>query len=173
MIFVEEPDNRFYIGQSTIPNAGLGCFTKTLLKRGDCLEIIGVYVKRGSLADQCTEYARRYKFAGSENFNAKIVPMGFGAMVNHSDNPQLQNCYLTFDKKRLKKSEHAGQVFYVFTRDILPDEELIGNYGEEVGKEIQKTNEATDFLYDNKAEIARFLSYDLYDLKNIMEKICS
>ena len=47
MIFVEETDTRFYIKESTLRNAGYGCFTNTLLKKGDWLEIIGVYVKKG------------------------------------------------------------------------------------------------------------------------------
>jgi hypothetical protein len=171
MIFVEEKDDRYYVGKSTIPNAGLGCFAKIFLKKNDWLEVIGVYVKTGSPADLCTEYARRYKFAGSEKLDAKIVPMGFASIVNHSDDSKLQNCRLTFDKKLMKRSEHAGQVVYMFTRDILPGEELIGNYGTDVGQEINQIANDLAFGEDNRTEIDKFLPYNFYNLAVIVGKL--
>ena len=171
MIFVEETDTRFYIKESTLPNAGYGCFANTFLKQGDWLEIIGVYVKTGGIADECTHYAKRYKFAGSDQMNAKIVPMGYGGIVNHSDNTSLQNCKLVFDKGLVKRSQHAGQVVYKFTRDIMPDEELIGNYGPNVSKEIQTYSSNVGFIDNNKIEIERFLSFNLYNMKDIVNKL--
>jgi hypothetical protein len=167
MIFVEETDTRFYIKESSLPNAGFGCFANTLLKKGDWLEVIGVYVKKGGLADQCTHYAKRYKFAGSPKMNAKIVPMGFGGMVNHTDNPTLQNCNLEYAPGLNKRSEHAGQVVYRFIRDIYPDEELLGNYGPEVGEEVKKISTTIGFADTNKLEIERFLKFNLYNLSEI------
>lgn len=171
MNFVEETDLRFYIKESTLPNAGWGCFAKEYLKSGDWLEIIGVYVKTGGLADQCTHYAKRYKFAGSPKHNAKIVPMGFGGIVNHSDDPNQQNCRLEYVAGLNRRSEHSGQVVYRFIRDILPDEELIGNYGPNVGEEIKKMNTNVDFLGNNIEEINRFLKTGLYDLPSIVDKL--
>ncbi len=171
MNFIEETDTRFYIKESSIPNAGWGCFANTFLNKGDWLEIIGVYVKTGGLADQCTHYAKRYKFAGSPKYNAKIVPMGFGGMVNHSDDPNLQNCRLEYVAGLNKRSEHAGQVIYRFTRDILPDEELVGNYGPNVGKEIKKANVGVEFLGNNSEEIERFLKFDLYNTVEVVDKL--
>jgi len=150
MNFIEETDTRFYLKESTIPNAGWGCFANTFLKRGDWLEIIGVYVKVGSWSDKCTHYAKRYKFAGSPKRNAKIVPMGFGGMVNHSDDANLQNCALEYNAGLGKRSEHTGQVVYRFIKDIFPDEELIGNYGPDIGGEISNFNTNVNFV-ENKS----------------------
>lgn len=171
MIFVEETDDRFYIAVSTIPNAGYGCFTKTHIKKGDWLEIIGVLVKHGGLADQCTEYAKRYKFAGSPKLNAKIVPMGFGGMVNHSDDLKIRNCELVFDKGINKRSQHAGQVVYKFTRDVLPNEEVVGNYGQNIGEEINKIAANVGFLVANKTEIDKLMEHDLYNLNTVLKSL--
>lgn len=171
MIFVEETDTRFAIKESTIPNAGWGCFAKSLLKKGDWLEIIGVYVATGGIADQCTHYAKRYKFAGSPKMNAKIVPMGYGGMVNHSDDPNIQNCKLEYVSNLNKRSEHAGQVIYRFIRDILPDEEIIGNYGPNIAQEINKFNNNIEFIDNNKIEIERFLKFNLYGLSDLISKL--
>lgn len=171
MIFVEETDERFYIAPSTIPNAGYGCFAKTYIKRGDWLEIIGVYVKSGGLADQCTEYAKRYKFAGSSQMDAKVVPMGFGGMVNHSDNINIINCELTFEKGLNKRSQHAGQVVYKFIRDVLPDDEVVGNYGRNVGEEVKKIAENVGFLVANKSQIDKLLEHDLYNLNTVLKSL--
>lgn len=171
MNFVEETDTRFYIKESTIPNAGYGCFANTFLKNGDWLEVIGVYVKTGGIADECTHYARRYKFAGSPKKNAKIVPMGFGGIVNHTEDPNLQNCKLEYVAGLNRRSQDSGQVIYRFIRDVLPDEELIGNYGPDIGGEIKKMNENVDFLDANVTEINRFLKFDLYDTNSIVDKL--
>jgi len=171
MIFVEETDTRFELKESTLPNAGWGCFAKEHLKRGDWLEIIGVYVTVGGLADQCTHYAKRYKFAGNPKKNAKIVPMGFGGMVNHSNDPNQQNCQLEFVPGLNRRSEHSGQVVYRFIRDILPGEEVIGNYGPDIDQEIKKVNENIIFVDSNRSEIDRFLTFQLYDLHNVVDKL--
>lgn len=167
MNFIEEEDNRFFIKESTIPNAGLGCFAKENLKKGDWLEVIGAYVKKGSAADICTHYAKRYKFAGNPNLDAKIVPFGYAGLVNHSDDLKLQNCQLIFDKKRLKRNQNAGQVFYLFIRDIAEGEELIGNYGPDVGGEIEKISKNANYLTSQQETVEEFLSYNLYNLKNL------
>ena len=173
MNLVEESDTRFYVKKSTIPTAGLGCFTKTFLKKSDWLEIIGVYVKTGGIADECTNYAKRYKFAGNPKMSAKIVPMGYGGIVNHSDDFNLQNCRLEYVSGLNKRSEHSGQVIYRFIRDILPDEELIGNYGPDIGEEINKYNINVGFVDDNSNEIKRFLKFDLYETNAIFDKLKS
>jgi hypothetical protein len=171
MIIIEETDNRFYVEKSTIPNGGNGCFTKEHLNAGDWLEVIGVYVKTGGVADFCTEYARRYKFAGSNKMDAKIVPFGFAGLVNHSSDPKLQNCKLEFTKGLSKRSQHAGQVVYRFIRDIYPNEELIGNYGPDMEKEIGAIAANDNFYENNKQEIENFLKFDLYGLDKIIKSL--
>lgn len=165
MIFVEETDERFYIADSIIPNAGLGCFAKTLIKKGDWLEVIGVYVKTGGIADECTHYAKRYKFAGSPKMNAKIIPIGYAGMVNHSDN--LKNCVLEYAPDLGKRSQHSGQVVYRFIKDVFPGEEVIGNYGPNVGEEIKKISQDLAFKNQVEKEWNDFLKFNLYDLQKL------
>ena len=80
----EESDKRFYIQESSVPNAGRGVFAKTDIEKGSHLEIVGVLVKAGSISNTCTAYANDYKFASSPSMESYIVPTGFGGMVNLS-----------------------------------------------------------------------------------------
>ena len=171
MNFVEETDTRFYVKESTLPEAGLGCFAKVPIKKGDWLEIIGVYVKKGGLADQCTHYAKRYKFAGSPKMDAKIVPMGFGGMVNHSNDPAKQNVALEYCAGLSKRSMDSGQVIYRATRDIEPDEEVIGNYGESVGGEVDKMATNASYLRTEADEWKTFLERNPYGLKDLIDSL--
>ena len=82
-----ETDNRFYVSESRIPGAGQGLFTKTSLAQGDRLEVIGVLIPVDSVSDQCTRYADPYKFRVG---NDLLIPLGYGAMVNHSRDPNLE-----------------------------------------------------------------------------------
>lgn len=129
MIFVEETDNRFYIKESTIPNAGFGCFAKEKIKKSDYLEIIGIKVKYGSLIDLCTKYAKNYKFSAEGNFEECIIPMGYGGMVNHTDDQDLQNVAITYLPPDVPvRNQHAGRAVYMAIRDIEENEELLGKY---------------------------------------------
>src|SRR3990167_4871707 len=130
MHLISEEDHRFYVKESTLPNAGMGCFTRVPLKPGDYLEVIGVYVSCNGPADKCTHYANRYKFAAKENYTCYIVPMGYGGMVNHANEPSQQNVEIRWIKHMGKKSQHAGEIVYMVIKDIAVDEELLGNYGE-------------------------------------------
>ena len=171
MYIVDETDNRFCIKTSTIPNAGLGCFTKEKVKKGDYLEVIGVLVRCQSAADHCTHYANRYKFAPREKFTCYIVPMGYGGMVNHTDDPKLQNVELRWVKNLHKRSEHAGEIVYMALRDIEEDEELLGNYGEAVGKEVRWCNENTRIFSQEQDVWQSFLELDLYNMGVLLERL--
>lgn len=157
MTIVDEEDKRFYIAPSTIPGAGNGLFAKELIRRGDYLEVIGVMVKAGSMADQCTHYANEYKFAAREkNPTCYIVPLGYAGIVNHTDDQHRQNVTLSYDKGRAKQSIHANEVAYKAIRDIYPGEEILGYYGEGRDKALK--------WQKNKAEWDKFLAHNLYDL---------
>ncbi len=169
MYTYEETDTRFYIAESTLPNAGYGCFAKEFIKAGEWLEVSGIYVKTGSIADECTHYAKRYKFAGSPERNAKIVPMGFAGLVNHTDDPNLQNCQLEYNRSLMKRSQHSGQVIYRFIRDVITGEEILGNYGPNVGGEVQKLSKNMGFVDENEKDWQEFLKLDLYGLKKLEE----
>ena len=172
MFIVEETDNRFYLKQSTLPNAGLGCFAKVPIKKGDYLEVIGVLVRKKSVADLCTHYANRYKFEAREKGDCHIIPCGYGGMVNQANNPDDRNVELRLTKLMgRKRSEHAGEVIYMALRDIQKDEELLGYYGENAGKEVQWAAEAGQIIDQNEEDWTVFLSYDLYNLGILQERL--
>jgi len=170
MIAVEETDLRYYVKESTIPNAGYGLFAKEPLKRGDWLEVIGPVVKKGGVSDKCTHYAKRYKFAAL-NLDFKIVPMGYAGIVNHTDDPTKQNCELTVLPDKQLRNPYASHVVYLFIRDIAVDEEILGNYGEDISREIKKMSENAAFHEENGDQWGRFLKHNCYDLKRLCDML--
>ena len=177
MILVEETDDRFYIKESTIPKAGMGVFAKVPLKKDDYLEIIGVRVKTKSTSDLSTHYANKYKFASrgkidktnarTTDFSQMIVPMGFGGMINHSPSPAQQNVEIWY-RNGSTRNAAAGMAVYRFLRDIEPDEEVLGNYGE-IWEGIM--NWAGNKAEEIKDDWETFLAHDLYNLGQLAEKI--
>jgi len=166
MFTIEETDNRFYVDQSTISEAGLGCFAKVPVKKNDYLEVIGPQVKIGSPADDCTHYAKRYKFLAADK-NYKIVPMGFAAMVNHTNDKNKQNVELVC----IPIPGRDKTVVYQALRDIEPGEELLGYYGDQINAEIEKTVASLGYVKQHKTDWQEFLSYDLYHLKCLEEAL--
>lgn len=130
MILVQEKDERFYIKKSTIKDAGYGVFASRDIKKGEFLEIIGVMVNKDSISDFCTYYAKDYKFAANfeEKFDKHIIPMGFGAIINHTDDSQKQNAELRYEKHSLINPSGSSAIYY-FIKDINKDEEILANYG--------------------------------------------
>ena len=164
MHIVEEKDLRFKLAPSTIPNAGMGCFATVDLKKGDYIEVIGAYVKRGSPSDHCTNYANRYKFSGNNHQDMYIVPMGYGGMINHTEDKTQQNVTLEFVPGLARRSQDSGQVIYRFDRDIPAGEELLGYYGDDKSKEIRWLSERTNY-HDTKGNLwDEFLALNLYNL---------
>ena len=179
MIFLEEKDPRFYIKNSEIPEAGLGLFAKTSIKKGSFIEIIGIMVERGSVADQCTAYANKYKF-GSSEAGKVVVPMGYAALVNHAPDKDKQNCVIRHVKAKIplkKRKEirdffyYAGEAVYMFTRDVQKDEEILGHYGPEWKGYQEWVNNYGKVYDENEVEWKKFLSYGLYNLDILKDKI--
>src|SRR5436305_14517537 len=85
--FLDETDDRFEVRESTIPGAGLGVFARADLPAGATLEVVGVLVRRGSVSDRCTHFADHHKYRVGDNL---LVPVGFGGLVNHSADPNLE-----------------------------------------------------------------------------------
>lgn len=162
MIIVTETDDRFYLKESTLPGAGLGCFARVPIARHDFLEILGVKVEYGSLTDRCTHYADRYKFAAepaSTYLKYAVVPLGLGGMVNQANTPEQQNVAIThLPADRACRNPNADQVVYLAIRDIAADEELLGNYGKKI-KQLSMNVEGFDM-----DAWQQFLQYDLYQL---------
>ncbi len=164
MILIEETDTRFYLDESTIENAGLGVFAKEPIKAGAVIEIIGVAVKYGTAADQCTAYANSYKFSASaKNPDRTIIPVGYGGMVNHTNDLDQQNVHLEHRKNR-KSHPHAGQAIYSFFRNVSPGEEILGNYGDDWNNLLKWKEENKSFADEGQDEWETFLSFDLYRL---------
>lgn len=80
-------DERVYLAPSTIPGAGDGLFAKLPFALGDKLEVTGVLIEAGSIADACTRYADRYKFRLRDKL---LIPTGYASMANHSDRPNME-----------------------------------------------------------------------------------
>jgi hypothetical protein len=115
MKVLAESDDRFFVSESKIPGAGKGLFAKVPLAQGDRLEVIGVLVPAGSASDFCTQYADRYKFRVGDLL---LIPLGFGGMVNHSRNPNME------------KLIEGQSITLVTTRPISAGEELTFQYGD-------------------------------------------
>jgi len=112
----DETDDRFYVGESTLPGAGRGLFAKAPLRRGDRLEVIGIFIDRESETDRCTSFADEHKLRAGEG--RLLIPLGYGGMVNHSIAPNLE------------KVIEADAVYLQALRDIEPGEELFFTYTE-------------------------------------------
>ena len=75
--------------------------------------MIGVTIRADSHADRCTRYADQYKYRVGD---ALVIPVGYGAMVNHSSSPNMAKVY------------DGGELFLEALRDIDADEELCFAY---------------------------------------------
>lgn len=152
MISIEEKDKRFRIAESGQPGAGRGLFATVDIKKGDYLEVIGVEVDRGSIADVCTSFADNYKFASdyADSFNKHIIPMGYGGIVNHANDASDQNVEI----KYLRKGPKSICV-YSFLRDVRKGEEILGDYGEDYRNSLQN---------EEDKDWGTFLDLGLYNL---------
>ncbi len=110
-----ESDPRFYVAQSTIPGARRGLFAKESLEAGARLHVIGVLIPALSISDQCTAYADEYKVRVGDHL---LIPTGWGAIVNHSDSPNVE------------KIIEDGAVFMQALRPIAANEEILCTYSE-------------------------------------------
>lgn len=114
MLVDQVDDGRFYIAPSTQEGAGNGLFTRATMQAGDRFEVVGVLVRRDSISDLASHFADQHKFRLGEEL--LLIPLGFGGLVNHSLQPNLQKVF-------------EGNVLYLEAlRLIQPDEELFFTY---------------------------------------------
>jgi hypothetical protein len=114
-MILDEDDDRFCAGPSTIAGAGQGLFARVPLQAGDRLAVIGVLVRRQSASDGYTAFADEYKLRCGDYL---LIPCGIAALANHSPQPNLQ------------KVVEGDAVFLVLRRDVNAGEELCFTYSE-------------------------------------------
>lgn len=115
MAILDESDDRFYAGPSTIPGGGRGLFARVPLRAGERLAVVGVLLRRDSAADRHTAFADEYKFRAGDHV---LIPFGVAAMANHSSQPNIE------------KVIEGDAVFLQLLRDVNADEELCFAYSE-------------------------------------------
>lgn len=133
MILFEENDNRFYISASRIVGAGRGVFATREIMAGEWMPITGVMVEGGSEADRTTCFLDRYKFAAESKIENGtihlgkylICPLGYGALVNHTNSRRKQNVEIRY----VDEEKFGSKVVYWFMRNVGKDEEILANYG--------------------------------------------
>ena len=95
--------------------------------------------------------------------------MGYAGIVNHTSDKDLQNVEIQY-LKRTKKNENSDEAVYYFIKDVEPDKEILGNYGnswDSVLNWVNETNKNKQPLKDWE----KFLSYNLYDLGSLIKMI--
>lgn len=171
MILMQEKDDRFYIKESTIPDAGMGLFAKVPIKAGSTLPIRGVQVQAGSAADQCTAYARDYKFAACDRkVNRYIVPLGYAGIVNHANCPGNKNVEIRASYIH-QTDDFTGKMVYYFLKDVEPDEEILGDYGEFWAGVFDWTQQHRPKEKVSEEDWQTFLSHNLYSLGELIDEI--
>jgi len=165
MILIDENDDRFYIARSTQPEAGRGLFASRDIEEGDCLEVKGVMVDKGSPADSCTAYADAFKFAADYAgvYTRHIIPMGYAGIVNHANNKEEQNVEIRHIMRGGKKV-----CVYQFVKPVAAGQEILGDYGDDwrgLDGWSRKVNEASD--ESEEREWASFIGRGLYNLDRL------
>jgi hypothetical protein len=115
--------------KSKIRNAGIGCFSKTIIPAGT---IIGPYFgkymtlkQRNRVADGTYIWKIHDNlFVDAKNFK-KNNPLRY---VNGAKTP-LQKSRINCEVKFIGSNPKNLKVYYMTTKNILPDEELIISYG--------------------------------------------
>ena len=97
---------------------GMGVFAKQFIRKGDPIEdchLLFLPQNEGLLDD--------YRFnwpAGQDDYDAQVIPLGFGAIYNHSNDNNIS-----------WMSHPDSNMFFRFyaLRDIMPGEECCSYYG--------------------------------------------
>lgn len=134
---INETDDRFIVGPSTLLGAGKGLFARVPLAAGDRLEILGVLVERDSASDECTHFADEHKVRVGDRL--LLIPLGFGGMANHSAEPNME------------KVVDGERAFLQALRPIEPGEEVFFRYTEYAQERFGLQREMLDPRGDSRA----------------------
>jgi hypothetical protein len=114
-VIIDDTDDRFSVGPSTIPGAGRGLFARAPMRAGDRLAVPGVLLRRGSSSDRCTSFADEYKFRAGDFV---LLPCGLAALVNHSPRPNAM------------KVVEGEDVFLELIHDVKAGDEICFAYSD-------------------------------------------
>lgn len=112
---------KVYVAPS--PIHGYGCFAKSKIYEGEIIEECPVFDLNIYKNDTCWHILEDYRFlwpsgsAGSPL--AQVMPAGYGAIYNHSNNPNAT----------WKSSTARNTFFFYALRDIDQEEEIFTYYG--------------------------------------------
>ena len=109
-----EKDEKYYVQESDIENAGLGLFAKQQLPVGTRLEVVGVLVEKTGIGEICTHYARDYRFFYTDEL--MLIPTGWAGMANHSTR---------FNSVLVKIED---KLYLEMLKDIRANEEIVYEY---------------------------------------------
>ena len=109
-----ETDDKYYVKESDIENAGLGLYARQRLPVGTRLEVVGALVEKVGAGEVCTRYARDYRFLYDDN--TMLIPTGWAGMANHSTR---------FNSVLVKVED---KLYLEMLRDIHANEEIVYEY---------------------------------------------
>ena len=113
---IKEPlihqSKKIYINKS--PIHGIGVFAFAPIEKGEIIEVCPV-VDIGLRKGESSKFLKDYRFnwpAGTENWFAQVMPLGWGCVYNHSDDPNADwrsiedtFCFEYYALRKIKKYE--------------------------------------------------------------------
>jgi uncharacterized protein len=122
---------KIFVGKSKIKGAGLGVFAAEKIKKGEVIEECPVLVMSGEDVELLRKTKLRQYYFMWEKDKPSIrlakkvaVCMGWGAVYNHSDNPNVKTA------KDFKKET----ITFTALRDIKKGEEVTHSYTKKKGQ---------------------------------------
>ncbi len=109
---------KIYVDNS--PVHGLGVFAKEKIYKDEVIEecpVLKLPIERGEHSSLLIDY--RFNFPSTGLWTEQVIPFGYGALYNHSNDPNAYWC--SVDDKRT--------FLFVASRDIEAGEEIFTYYG--------------------------------------------
>lgn len=111
--------NKIYVSKSKIPNSGRGVFASTKIKAGEVVESCPyIEIPKEQLESLERSVFINYVYFFGKKKNRMLIPLGFGAIYNHSYTPNA--IY------KIKPKE--GVIEFISINNIKRAEEITVNY---------------------------------------------
>lgn len=151
--------SHLYLNLSSLPNAGLGVYSKTSYRRGEVVHISPVIIlpKHTVLKASNSSNSTLLNYCLSNNrSDVAILPLGLGAMINHPLSPSLPNVEVSWHSWNGSLPEMLQEGYplnlteieltpfplfniqYTALRDIPMGEEILLSYGSEWEEEWKR-----------------------------------